>query len=453
MSSDVRKLTIDYIRRAPWWAWLGLIAYHAAMTWFNLTGHYHGVRVVERVLVMTVLVEAFLACYLAILVQNPAWLGVVRILPVSRRSIGRNGWWAGIGVPGLCLTGVSMLVLGAATLLGKVTVDADRIVIWLIELWAILAIFRSLTLLMAYAARVHPLLVFAAPIPWLIIISNICGFQLGFGIVPQSIWIPIGLVAMAALYVFSPRLAILPVDRRVAKDKNAAFLKSPKSSSKTSGWWVLVKLQTASSIGFVCVFAIVLLAMYLMLHSKLPPKLYIFFSPALMAVALSSMLSPRMLRALPFTAGRLSAILQIAATAPLAVLFVIVFFISGSSVARNPNLFHHFLLILSLQTLCTPIRFRLSFVPAQILIAITLMFSLYLLMFGTTFIFGLTYGPAVFLSHWGSAETVLAALIAMTGYFWTRYELARGSHAYRLRQPSMMGSGVFSGRLPARQSG
>jgi hypothetical protein len=346
-----------------------------------------------------------------------------------------------------------MLVLGPATLLGKVTADADQIVIWLIELWAVLAIFRSLMLLMAYATRVHPLLVFAALIPWQIIISNLCGFQLGFRVVPQSIWIATGLVAMVALYAFSPRLAVLPINRRVAKDKNAAFLKSVNSSSKISGWWVLVKLQTASAIGFVFVFTTILVAMHLTLYSKVPSKLYIFFSPALMVVALSSMLSPRMLRSLPFTAGRLSAILQIAATAPLAVLFVIVFLISGSSPFRNPNLFHHFLLILSLQTLCSPIRFRLSFVRAQILISITLIFSLALLMFGTTFIFGLTYGPAVFLSHWGGAETVLAVLIGVTGYFWTRYELARGSHAYRHRPPSLMGSGVFSGGLAAWRLG
>jgi hypothetical protein len=453
MSYDVRKLTIDYIRRTPRWAWLGLITYHAALTWFYLTGRNHDVLMVKRVLLEAVLVEAFLAYYLGVLLQNPAWLGVVRTLPVSQRSIGRNGWWAGIGVPGLCFTVVSMLVLGAATLLGNVTADADQIVIWLIELWAALAIFSSLTLLMVYTARVHPLLGFAVLIPWLIIIWNICGFQSGFGVVPQSIWIAAGLVAMVALYAFSPQLAALPINRRAAKDKNTAFLKSVNSSSNASGWWVLVKLQTASAIAFVFLFAIVLLAIHLILYSKLPSKLYIFFSPALMAVALSSMLSPRMLRALPLTAGRLSAILQIAATAPLAVLFVTVFLLSGSSPVRNPNLFHHFLLILSLQTLCSPIRFRLSFVRAQILISITLMFSLFLLVFGTTFVFGRTYGPAVFLSHWGGVETALAVLIAMTGYFWTRYELVCGSHAYRLRPPSMMGSGVFSGRLPARQSG
>jgi hypothetical protein len=440
MSVNIRKLTIDCVRRVPWWVWLFIVFFHGLSVWLYANERDHRMQ----------MFGALFAVQAATYVQNRAWIQTVRTLPVSRKEIGLARWWTGVAVPGLLLTTISLNVFLASALLWNVTRDAHSIALWLAGTWAALGIWNSFNPSIAYANRFHPLLAIAVLIPAAVIcIPMISPFMPGA--VPFRIWLPLGLLAVVGLYAFAPYLGILPSG--AIKTKRAIQSKAGRAQSNLFGLRALIYMQIMVSFIVFIIFGIIvggislLLPIMMSLPVKLPPSIYVMFSPCLMAVSISSLLSARMLRTLPLTPRQLTAILQLCGLMPTAISFAVILVASTIFLPEIPNLAPIFLLILSLQTLQPPIRLRFHNVQAVLLLSIIVMIGIFGVTFGTLLAPSGISGPAVFFARWTVAEIALAAVIGVTGYVWTYYELSKGNRAYRPR-PLLIGSaGSFSGRL------
>jgi hypothetical protein len=440
MSTNIRKLTTDCVQRIPWWVWLIIIFFHGLSVWLYANERDHRMQ----------MFGAVFAVQAATYVQNRAWLQTVRTLPVSRKEIGLARWWAGIAVPGLVLTTISLNVFLATALLWNVTRDAHSIALWLAGTWATLGIWNSLNPSISYANRFHPLLAIAVLIPSAVIcFPTIWPFMPGA--VSFRIWLPLGLIGVVGLYAFAPYLGILPSG--AIKNKRTIQSKAGRAQSKLFGLRVLIYMQIKASFIVFIIFEIIvggislLLPIMMPLSGKLPPSIYVMFSPCLTAVSISSLLSARMLRTLPLRPYKLTAILQLCGLMPTAISFVVILVVSTILLPKIPNLAPIFLLILSLQTLQPPIRLRFHSVQAVMLLSIIVTIGIFALTFGTFLTPSGMSGPAVFFARWTVAEIALAASIGVTGYVWTFYELSKGNRAYRPR-PLLIGSaGSFSGRL------
>jgi hypothetical protein len=431
MSPNTRKLTMDFIRRVPLWAWPAIVIIHAATAWAYLADRHHPLR----------LLGVIFALQAARAVHNSAWLRIVRSMPVTPREIGHTRWWANVGMPGIVFTAVNLAVLAAVSVLGRLTADTGQIVLWFIASWAVLGLWGALIPVIAWANLYSGFLAPAVVILWLVLaISSVSGFQI-FHIVPWM-WVPFGLAGAVALYIYAAEIVVLPANLRRSHSEDVMRQLAGRSRpSKLQGWWALARYQLVVSLSVVLTFVPILFGVTHFADRKIPSSFYAFVTPALlMGLAMTNLPSPRLLRLAPVTVGKLSAILQALVLTPCAFGAVVIPIAYAFGIMGAQNPLPLYFLGVSLQLLQLPIRLRFDFLQAQLMMTGALFTSLSLIPLSDVFQRSLT-SPDLSI-----AELLFAVLVGAAGYIWTYYELAYGTRAYRVRAPAIIGIESFSGR-------
>ncbi len=430
MSANTRRLTIDFIRRVPWWAWLAMVVIQASSAWAFMIDRHRPIR----------LLGVIFALQAARAVQNPAWLRIARSMPVTAREIGRTRWWANVGVPGIVFTAVNLAVLTAVSIFGRMTADTGQITLWFVASWAVLGLWGTLIPAIACANLYSRFLVPAVVVLWsALTISSVSGLHI-FYVVPW-VWTPFGVAGAIALYIYAAQIVALPTNPRRAHNEDVLRQIAGRSRpAKLLGWWALARYQVITSLGIVSIFVAMLFGMFWLAEGKIQIAYYSSLTPALMGFATTALPSPRLLRLAPVTAGTLTAILQALVLTPCAVAAMIIAIVYATGIMGIQNPFPIFLLAVSLQTLQLPIRLRFNFLQSQLLMTGALLAILSLIPLSDVFRRPLT-SPSL-----TTAELVFAALISAAGYLWTYYELAHGTQAYRVRAPAIIGISSFSGK-------
>jgi hypothetical protein len=435
MSSGTLKLITDFIRRVPWWGWLGIAVCHGASAW-----EYLGTR--DR---QPHLISVIFAFQASRIVHTQAWLRVAETLPVTRSEIARAQWWADMGVPGALYMIVNATVLAALAIFWRVTASETAILLWFAAGWAALGIWSALRPVVALASGYNAKLGLAVVLIWLIVVlQTYTSFQ--FAPLPASLWVVLGVSLVGLLYIRGTQIAALQADALIAVQRRRdldrrADRNTGSASHGFSGWWALANFQLRLSLWVIFCFGVVIAIMHIMMKGSMPPFFYLIFSPALTFVAQQAVPSPRLLRTVPATAGRLTALMQLLTIAPVAFVYAAALIWQSLSIGRLPNLAPIFMLILALQTLQLPIRFSFSFVQAQIISAMMPILVV------SPLIIDVVSGDGRLLPRLSGAIVWLAAATAIAGCFWTYYELAGGNRAYRSGPPSVSGLGSFSGRF------
>jgi hypothetical protein len=430
MTPDLRRLLIDHIRRGGWfWLAVGFVQVSATL------GYAETPRLLTHI--SYPMIGVLFAPMILGTAQQRGWFQILMTLPLSRRDIGHARWWAAIGLPGIFLTGVSVLVIFCFAALGWQRRSSWQIALWLLNGWAILGLWTQAQSWLRVpvgggrwpSARFIVAAIYVAlAIPSLFLASrDDIWAQLAIGTTAA------GLLVDVYLYVRADDLLLWQVGRARAAERGPAKV---APVSHVFGWGVLAK-QLALRLAIFAVLVALFLGAFGILFvgegvefSFLPMSFMGFMVVLSCFLATPWLSAARAFRSLPLTADRLAATFLVMTMAPawmvlLTVFAVGLFFPDAAILPRAP----FSLLSIAMAALFVPILLSsgqramawtaiLIIVPSPILDPMVTIFHPDLL--------------DAWMRGWVSLiVVVLAAIIGIVSYLWTRHELRSGRNAYR----------------------
>jgi hypothetical protein len=346
--------------------------------------------------------------------KMPTW----RLLPLSRRQIGRALWWAGMGAPLIVLTACLLAPFVILSLLGQTHANGADVLALLAGQWTVCFIVGLSFLAVRLAWRRFGRLGLAIATVGLVAVSLTSTLARLTPTPALRFWmIAAGLAALggAAVIYRIGALSILAAPLTPLAERTES--KARLEGKGATGWSALFLLYGRSAlIGALCVVAtdLIVRAVAPITHGFDTSTLIIAIFVTWIATAFIPM-SIRNLGALPIGCLRLALVLQgmIGASAILTIgSLALLFTATHQDSARLPA---YFVVVLGLSSLRLPMQFRLG---AQSALILTLMCVSLL--------------PVLILI--APSPVMVAAMVAAgVGWGWTYWELSRGRHAYRQR--------------------